>query len=124
MLKRYFSVICIAFLALSLHAQILNPVHWSGELLGDSIRLTATIDDGWQLHILEFENGEYDDEYSGTFSVTIPVSDTVEVRYNACDDVQCTAPETWVYVAAGTEENTAIDVISERMYLMSRILRG
>lgn len=108
MLKRYFSVICIAFLALSLHAQILNPVHWSGELLGDSIRLTATIDDGWQLHILEFENGEYDDEYSGTFSVTIPVSDTVEVRYNACDDVQCTAPETWVYVAAGTEENTAI----------------
>ena len=108
MLKRYFSVICIAFLALSLHAQILNPVHWSGELQGDSIRLTATIDDGWKLHILEFEDGEYDDEYSGTFSVTVPVSDTIEVRYNACDDMQCTAPETWVYVAAGAEENTAI----------------
>ena len=108
MLKRYFSVICIAFLALSLHAQILNPVHWSGELQGDSIRLTATIDDGWKLHILEFEDGEYDDEYSGTFSVTVPVSDTIEVRYNACDEMQCTAPETWVYVAAGAEENTAI----------------
>lgn len=108
MLKRYFSVICIAFLALSLHAQILNPVHWSGELQGDSIRLTATIDDGWQLHILEFEYGEYDDAYSGTFSVTIPASDTIEVRFNACDDMQCTAPETWVYVAAGTDENTAI----------------
>lgn len=108
MLKRYFSVICIALLALSLHAQILNPVHWSGELQGDSIRLTATIDDGWKLHILEFEDGEYDDEYSGTFSVTVPVSDTIEVRYNACDEMQCTAPETWVYVAAGAEENTAI----------------
>lgn len=108
MLKRYFSVICIAFLALSLHAQILNPVHWSGELLGDSIRLTATIDDGWHLNIIELGDGEYDDEYSGTFSVTVPASNTVEVRYNACDDMQCTAPETWVYAAASTDENTAI----------------
>ena len=108
MLKRYFSVICIAFLALSLHAQILNPVHWSGELQGDSIRLTATIDDGWHLNIIELGDGEYDDEYNGTFSATVPASDTVEVRYNACDEMQCTAPETWVYVAAGTDENTAI----------------
>ena len=108
MLKRYFSVICIAFLALSLHAQILNPVHWSGELQGDSIRLTATIDDGWHLNIIELGDGEYDDEYSGTFSVTVPAANTVEVRYNACDEMQCTAPETWVYAAAGTDENTAI----------------
>lgn len=106
MLKRYFSVICIAFLALSLHAQILNPVHWSGELLGDSIRLTATIDDGWHLNIIELGDGEYDDEYSGTFSVTVPASNTVEVRYNACDDMQCTAPETWVYTSEGKDGNS------------------
>ena len=99
MFKRYFSVVFSALLAISLEAQILNPVHWSGQKRGDSICLTATIEEGWHLNILELGEGEYDEEYVGTFTIMLPMADTVEVRYNACDETQCTAPETWVYTA-------------------------
>ena len=95
-LNTIFAVIAIALPA---QAQLVQPVKWTGEVVGDSVRLTATIEQGWHLNIIELGDGFYIDEYEGTFSETIAKADTVRVRYNACDDKMCTAPETWEFVS-------------------------
>ena len=41
------SVLCIPVLA-----QVLQPVKWSGEQVGDSVRLTATIEPGWHMTLI------------------------------------------------------------------------
>lgn len=91
-----FAVIAITITA---HAQIVQPVTWAGVVDGDSIRLTATIEQGWHLSIIELGEGDYEEEYVGTFTETVAKADTIRVRYNACDDQMCTAPETWEFVA-------------------------
>lgn len=97
-MKKLFLLISCAVMALCANAQMVNPVHWTGETRGDSICLTATIDEGWHLNIIDIPaDGDFDEEYAGTFSVTLPNTGEVEVRYNACDDKQCIAPETFSY---------------------------
>ena len=95
-----FAVIAIALTA---QAQLVEPIKWMGEVIGDSVRLTAAIEQGWHLNIIELGDGFYMDEYEGTFTETIAKADTVRVRYNACDDKMCTAPETWEFVTIGDE---------------------
>ncbi len=108
-MKKLILLISCAVMALCANAQMVNPVHWTGETRGDSICLTATIDEGWHLNIIDIPaDGDFDEEYAGTFSVTLPNTGEVEVRYNACDDKQCIAPETFYYspetqIAANTE---------------------
>lgn len=87
-------------IALTAKAQIVQPVKWAGVVEGDSVKLTATIEKGWHLNIIELGEGFYIDEYEGTFTETVAKADTIRVRYNACDDKMCTAPETWEYVIA------------------------
>lgn len=100
---------------LTLSAQMVNPIHWTGETRGDSIYLTATIDEGWHLNIIDIPaEGDFDEEYAGTFTVALPNKGEVEVRYNACDDKQCIAPETFAYtpenqIAANKEEVVAAE---------------
>ncbi len=97
-MKKLIWLIACAVMALCANAQMVNPVHWTGETRGDSICLTATIDEGWHLNIIDIPaDGDFDEEYAGTFSVTLPNTGEVEVRYNACDDKQCIAPETFSY---------------------------
>ncbi len=96
----FFAVIAIAF---SAHAQLVQPIKWSGVVDGDSIRLTATIDKGWHLNIIELGDGFYIDKYEGTFTETVAKADTIRVRFNACDDKMCTAPETWEFVLPNDE---------------------
>ena len=95
-----FAVIAIALTAT---AQIVQPIKWTGAIEGDSVKLTATIEKGWHLSIIELGDGFYMDEYEGTFTETIAKADTIRVRYNACDDKMCTAPETWEFVAVGNK---------------------
>lgn len=90
-------LIVLSILPILGSAQIVQPVKWSGEQVGDSVRLTATIDDGWHLTIISLADREWKDEYSGTFSVTLAKAELTPVRFNACDDRMCTAPETWEY---------------------------
>ena len=90
-----FAVIAIALTA---EAQIVQPIKWAGVVEGDSVKLTATIENGWHLNIIELGDGFYIDEYAGTFTETVAKADTIRVRYNACDDKMCTAPETWEFV--------------------------
>ena len=96
-LNTIFAVIAIALTA---QAQLVQPIKWTGEVVGDSIRLTATIEQGWHLNIIELGDGFYMDEYEGTFTETIAKADTIRVHYNACDDKMCTAPETFEFVTA------------------------
>jgi thiol:disulfide interchange protein DsbD len=90
-------------IALTAQAQIVQPVKWDGAVEGDSVKLTATIEKGWHLNIIELGDGFYMDEYEGTFTETVAKADTIRVRYNACDDKMCTAPESWEFVIASNE---------------------
>ena len=98
-MKKFIYTFVAIFIALAAQAQLVQPIKWTGEVVGDSIRLTATIEKGWHLNIIELGDGFYMDEYEGTFTETIAKADTVQVRYNACDDKMCTAPETWEFVS-------------------------
>ena len=101
-MKRIMTIfLAVIAIALTAQAQIVQPIKWTGSVDGDSVRLTATIEKGWHLNIIELGDGFYIDEYEGTFTETIAKSDTIRVRYNACDDKMCTAPETWEFVAVG-----------------------
>ena len=97
-MKKLFLLMVCMLTGLTLSAQMVNPIHWTGETRGDSIYLTATIDEGWHLNIIDIPaEGDFDEEYAGTFTVALPNTGEVEVRYNACDDKQCIAPETFAY---------------------------
>ena len=114
-MKKLFLLMACMLTGLTLSAQMVNPIHWTGETRGDSIYLTATIDEGWHLNIIDIPaEGDFDEEYAGTFTVALPNTGEVEVRYNACDDKQCIAPETFAYtpenqIAANTEEVVAAE---------------
>ena len=100
-----FAVMAIAFTA---EAQIVQPIKWAGAVEGDSVKLTATIEKGWHLNIIELGDGFYIDEYEGSFTETVAKADTIRVRYNACDDKMCTAPETWEYVTLAANSDNGL----------------
>ena len=100
-----FAVMAIAFTA---EAQIVQPIKWAGAVEGDSVKLTATIEKGWHLNIIELGDGFYIDEYEGSFTETVAKADTIRVRYNACDDKMCTAPETWEYVTLASNSDNGL----------------
>ena len=95
------TIFAVIAIALTASAQLVQPIKWAGVVEGDSVKLTATIEQGWHLNIMELGDGFYIDAYEGTFTETVAKADTIRVRYNACDDKMCTAPETWEYVLAG-----------------------
>ena len=100
-MKRLMTILfAVIAIALTAHAQIVQPIKWTGAVEGDSVKLTASIEKGWHLNIIELGEGFYIDEYEGTFTETVAKADTIRVRYNACDDKMCTAPETWEFVYA------------------------
>ena len=100
-MKRLMTILfAVIAIALTAHAQIAQPIKWTGAVEGDSVKLTASIEKGWHLNIIELGEGFYIDEYEGTFTETVAKADTIRVRYNACDDKMCTAPETWEFVYA------------------------
>lgn len=68
--------------------------------------LTAQIEDGWHLSVFEI-NGidpSDDNEYAGAYSITLAKADDPSIRFNACNDQMCTAPE--VYKPQLAERNT------------------
>ena len=75
-------------------AQIVQPVKWSGEPVGDSVRLTAVIEEGWHMTLISVGNEEIGEEiYESPFVLTLAQAEPI--RYNACDEQMCTAPEVW-----------------------------
>lgn len=78
--------------------QIVTPVHWSGELVKDSVRLSATIDEGWHMTLISVDGHTVGKEYADECVLTLAKADTISVVYNACDDNMCTAPEQWQFL--------------------------
>ena len=78
-------------------AQMVEPVKWSGETVGDSVRIKAQIEPGWHMNIIEFGEREFDEEYADSFVIIVATSEVTPIRFNACDDKMCTAPEVWEY---------------------------
>ncbi len=103
-MKRILTILLCA-LPLWAAAQIVQPVKWFGaeagnvnaEGVGDSVRLKAAIQPGWHMTIIEFGERDYEQEFIDSFVVTVAKTDLTPIRYNACDDKMCTAPETWEY---------------------------
>ena len=108
-MKRIMTIFAAIAIALTAGAQIVQPIKWTGAIEGDSVKLTATIEKGWHLNIIELGDGFYMDEYEGTFIETVAKADTIRVRYNACDDKMCTAPETWEYVTLADNQSPVTD---------------
>ena len=97
-MKRIVSIL-FAFLPVFAMAQMVQPVKWTGEEIGDSVQLKATIEKGWHMTIIDFGEREFDEEFTDSFVVTIAKTDLSPIRFNACDDKMCTAPEVWEYAA-------------------------
>lgn len=98
-MKRLFTILC-CFFSLWASAEVLEPVKWSGEEIGengDSVRLKAEIDPGWHMTIIEMGEQTFEQEFEDSFSITLAKADVTPIRFNACDDKKCTAPEIWEY---------------------------
>ena len=92
-------ILFILFVCLPLFvaAQMVQPVIWTGLEIGDSVRLKATIEEGWHMNIIEFGEREFDEEFADSFVITLAKEEVTPIRYNACDDKMCMAPEVWEY---------------------------
>ena len=89
-------------------AQMVEPVKWSGEQVGDSVRIKASIEPGWHMNIIEFGEREFDEEFADSFVITLAKEEVKPIRYNACDDKMCTAPEVWEYTSHAASGNEPI----------------
>lgn len=84
-------------------AQIVQPVTWSGEEIGDSVRIRAEVEPGWHMSIIEMGDFMFTQEFKDSFEMTLAKTDLVPIRYNACNDNMCTAPEVWEYQEASLQ---------------------
>lgn len=97
--------ILFAYLPVLAAAQMVQPTKWTAEETGDSVRLKATIEEGWHMTIIEFGDREYDEEYKDSFVLTVAKADLTPIRFNSCNDVMCTAPEVWEWKEASPESS-------------------
>ena len=112
-MKRILTILFVVLPLLAV-AQMVEPVKWSGEEIGDSVRLKAVIELNWHMNIIEFGEREFDKEFTDSFVITLAKEELVPIRYNACDDKMCTAPEVWEFErtdrvadsAQNTDQNT------------------
>lgn len=99
-MRRYLSILVYVLCAvLCVQAQILQPVKWSGEDRGDSVRIRATVEPGWHMNIIEMGDFVFTQEFKDSFEMIVAKTDLTPIRFNACDDRSCTAPEVWEYIA-------------------------
>ncbi|MBQ7631510.1 MAG: thioredoxin family protein [Paludibacteraceae bacterium] len=102
-MKRFITIlVCTlyAVLCTPIFAQMVQPVTWSGEERGDSVRLHATVQPGWHMTIIEMGDYVFTQEFKDSFAITIAKSDLTPIRFNACNDKMCTAPEVWEWEAS------------------------
>ena len=67
-MRKILTILVFALCSLSfVQAQLVQPVKWSGEAIGDSVRLKAAIEPGWHMNIIEFGEREFDEEFADSF---------------------------------------------------------
>lgn len=112
-MRRNLTILVFTFCSLLFaKAQMVQPVKWSGETVGDSVRLKAVIEPGWHMNILEFGEREFDEEFADSFVITLAANEITPIRYNACDDKMCTAPEIWDYASLSAESASPLSEAS------------
>lgn len=83
-------------------AQIVDAVHWTGAVAGDSLRVTATLEEGWHLTLISVNDSAVGKEYAASCTFVFPYhGEAPRIRYNTCNDRMCTAPAVWQYAPAG-----------------------
>ena len=103
-MKRILGIL-LAVLPMMVAGQMVQPVTWTGEEagtmdengIGDSVRIRATVEEGWHMSILEMGEFMFTQEYKDSFVMTVAKTEMAPIRFNACNDVMCTAPEVWSY---------------------------
>ena len=103
-MKRVLGIL-LAILPMMVAGQMVQPVHWSGEDRGDSVRIRATVEEGWHMSILEMGEFMFTQEYKDSFVMTVAKTEMAPIRFNACNDVMCTAPEVWSYEEASPKSS-------------------
>ena len=97
-MKRYLIILFYALLPMMAAAEIVQPVKWTGKQVGDSVRVTATFEPGWHMTLISVGDEEIGEEIFESPYVFMLAKDEVRpIRFNACDDKMCTAPEIWEY---------------------------
>ena len=96
MMKKIYTIL-LAIIPLFAAAELVEPVRWSGETVGDSVRIKATIEPGWHMSIIEFGEREFEEEFADSFVIMLAKEEVMPIRFNACDDRMCTAPEVWEF---------------------------
>ena len=69
------------------------------------MRIRATVDDGWHMSILGMGDFMFTQEFKDSFVMTVAKTDLAPIRFNACNDVMCTAPEVWSYSEAVLQQS-------------------
>ena len=105
-------IILFALMPLLAAAELVQPVHWSGEEFGDSVRIRATVEPGWHMSIIEMGDFVFTQEFKDSFEMTVAKADLTPIRYNACDDQMCTAPEIWEYASLSAESASPLSEAS------------
>lgn len=97
-MKRYLIILFYALLPMMAAAEIVQPVKWTGEQVGDSVRVTATFEPGWHMTLISVGDEEIGEEiYENPYTLTLAQAEPI--RFNACDDKMCTAPEVWEFMS-------------------------
>ena len=104
--------ILLAFWPLLSFAQLVQPVRWTGEDLGDSVRLKATVEPGWHMSIIEMGDFMFTQEFKDSFEMTVAKTELTPIRFNACNDNMCTAPEVWDYASLSAESAASLSEAS------------
>ncbi|MBQ6790088.1 MAG: thioredoxin family protein [Paludibacteraceae bacterium] len=91
-------IILLTLIPLFVSAELVQPVKWSGEQVGDSVRVTATFEPGWHMTLISVGDEEIGEEiYESPYTLTLAQAEPI--RFNACDDKMCTAPEVWEFMS-------------------------
>lgn len=117
MMMRQYLIILLLLLPGWAVGQMVEPVKWSGEEVPaasseavDSVRLTATIQDGWHMTLISVGDEEIGEEiYETPYTLTFAANEVKAIRYNSCNDQMCTAPEIFEYSVISSQQSVISD---------------
>lgn len=96
-----------SILSIPVYGQIYEPVTWSGERVGDSVRCTATIEEGWHMTIMSVgKETMFEEIPTQSYTLTIGATDTI--GYSVCNDLEkrCLPPAYWSFTQEQVADNT------------------
>jgi len=114
-MKKYVSIlVCILYsvLCIPVCAQLVQPVTWSAVEDGDTVHIKALIEEGWHMTIFTIGENELNMDFSDSAMINMAKADLAPIRYNACNDNMCTAPEIWEYASLSAESASPLSEAS------------